>query len=101
MNANLRWRLWGGRPYILLNLLCVHQDFQRMGVGKALMEWGVKLADEVHLPVHIEASPAGVYLYRKMGFREVDVAVVKAEEWDGGYDREYIAMVRDPYQANK
>lgn len=100
MNARLRQRLWEGRPYVLLNLLCVHQDFQRKGAGAMLVKWGMNCADELDLPIHLEASAAGFGLYKKLGFRQVEVAVVKAEDWDGDHDRSFIAMVRHPKGAS-
>lgn len=84
---------------MLLNLLCVHPEFQRRGAGAMLVEWGMDLADGLGLAIHLEASAAGFELYRKLGFRQVEVAVVKAEDWDGDHDRSYIAMVRDPKGA--
>lgn len=95
VNAGLRQRIWGGKPYVLLNLLCIHQDFQRRGAGTLLVKRGMEIADELGLAVHLEASPAGFGLYRKLGFRQVEVGVIKAEDWDGDHDREYIAMVRE------
>ena len=96
MNARLRQRIWEGRPYVLLNLLCIHQDFQRRGAGTALVEWGMEVARSLGLAIHLEASAAGYELYRKLGFKQVDVAIVKKEEWDGDHDRRYIAMVKEP-----
>lgn len=61
-----------------------------------LVQWGIELAKSLDLSIHLEASAAGYHLYRRLGFRQVDVAVVKAEEWDGDHDRTYIAMVKEP-----
>lgn len=96
MNARLRQKMWEGRPHVLLNLLCIHQDFQRKGAGTALMQWGMDVASNLRLAIHIEASAAGYELYRKLGFKQVDVAIVRKEEWDGDHDRRYIAMVKEP-----
>lgn len=63
-------------------------------MGTELVRWGIMEMEKLGLAMYLEASQAGLGLYRKLGFREVDVGVVRAEEWDGDHDRRYIAMVR-------
>lgn len=43
-------------------------DYRGRGIGKFLMEWGVKKADEMGVESFIEASEMGTHLYRKFGF---------------------------------
>lgn len=38
-------------PSAVLELLAVHPDYQRLGAGKALVQWGTKAADEQGLQV--------------------------------------------------
>lgn len=64
-------------------------------MGAELVRWGIMEMEKLGLAMYLEASQAGFGLYRKLGFREVDVGVVRAEEWDGDHDRRYIAMVKD------
>lgn len=64
-------------------------------MGTELVQWGIVEMERLGLAVYLEASQARLGLYRKLGFREVDVGVVRAEEWDGDHDRRYIAMVKD------
>ena len=99
-NTRLRQRIWAGKPYVLLNLLCIDPKSQRQGAGTLLVEWGTALAESLGLSAYLEASPAGYHLYRKLGFRQVDVGVVKADEWDGDHDRKLIAMVKDPSKGS-
>ncbi|KAJ4305578.1 hypothetical protein N0V90_001109 [Kalmusia sp. IMI 367209] len=49
----------------------VHPDYQRRGLGSMIMEWGCNLADQLFLPVWIEASSIGGLLYRKFGFYDI------------------------------
>lgn len=79
----------------MLGLLCVHKDHQRKGVGKVLLQWGLEYSAKVSLPVYLEASPAGYGLYLQYGFRQIDVATIKAEDWDGDHDFDMPALVRD------
>jgi hypothetical protein len=53
-------------------------------------------AADFGLTVHLEASPAGLSLYRSLGSRVVETVVVEADEWDGGFERQYIVMLREP-----
>ena len=81
--------------FAVLNLLCVHRDWQRRGAGTLLVQWGLARSESLGLPAYLEASPAGYGLYLKLGFHEIDVVVVKAEDWDGGFDRHYVAMLKN------
>ena len=38
-----------------------------------MLQWGCDLADLLFLPSWVEASPTGNLLYRKYGYRDVDV----------------------------
>jgi GNAT superfamily N-acetyltransferase len=117
--ADIRGKRWGGTPYarecpvsfltsvlchdliqlLVLSLLCVHQDYQRQGVGKALVRWGLRRSESLGLPVHLEASPEALPLYRSLEFEVVDTVVVAAEEWDGKFERQYTVMLWKPRDA--
>lgn len=38
-----------------------------------MLQWGCDLADQLFLPSWVEASPTGNFLYRKYGYKDVDV----------------------------
>ena len=81
-----------GRPYCLLTNLCTHPDFQQKGAAIALVKWGVRKADELHIPAYLEASEVGYRLYAKMGFERVDTVKTVI---DGQLVEEYPAMLRE------
>ncbi len=80
---------------IVCAMLCVRSDYQRQGAGSLLMQWGIAEAKRLGLPTYLESSSAGYPLYLALGFREVDQFVIKAEQWDGDRDLNYIAMLLD------
>lgn len=112
--ADIRGRRWGGKPHaskylvsgllwdeqltasLVLGLLCVHPDYQRQGVGKALVRWGLQQAASMGLTVHLEASSEGLPLYRSLQFEVLETVIVKAEEWDGGFERRYVVVFWKP-----
>lgn len=68
--------------------IVVHQDWQRRGVGWALMlqllaEARKRGTEKINLRVFYDNKPA-VNLYRKLGF-EVEGTFVKEEKWNGKY----------------
>jgi len=63
----------GDQKYNVLQLLATDPDHQRKGLGKALLEHGLKRADQQGMPCYMLASTLGKPLYEKHGF------VVKAE----------------------
>ena len=54
-------------------MVCVHPQYQKRGVGSALMARVLELADASDTPVFIkDATLAGKPLYLACGFREID-----------------------------
>lgn len=56
----------------MLNLLAVHPDCQRRGIGGALLKHGLEEAKKLGMPVWLEASPEGISLYKAHGFEIVE-----------------------------
>lgn len=54
-----------------LVLLRTLPEYQRRGAGRMLVQWGCDFADANDLPILLEATPYGVNLYEKCGFRTV------------------------------
>ena len=59
-----------------LDTLAVDPTYQRRGIGTKLMAWGLEQSREENLPITLYASPAGLRLYKKLGFIEVQVDVM-------------------------
>ncbi|KAH0564756.1 hypothetical protein GP486_001850 [Trichoglossum hirsutum] len=84
----LEQRFYAEACYYLDNL-CVDFRYQRLHIGTALVRWGLKQARSEELPVNTEAGPAGVALYKKLGFEEVGIWRVHIP---GGEDIEMPVM---------
>jgi len=56
--------------------LAISPAYQRRGVGGLLMNWGLEKAREERVPVVLEATPNGLGLYLKKGFREIGECVL-------------------------
>ncbi|KAF2133948.1 acyl-CoA N-acyltransferase [Dothidotthia symphoricarpi CBS 119687] len=76
--------------------LFVHPNYQRHGIGKQLVEWGLQQADAEGLPVYVEGSAAGKGLYERVGF--TSVKAVSLPRADGEVYKRYI-MIRPARDA--
>ncbi|KAK5169673.1 uncharacterized protein LTR77_005651 [Saxophila tyrrhenica] len=90
-----------GQPYIELNFLVTDPEYQGKGAGTALLSWGVQQADKLGARMALESTPAGLSLYKRVGFRQADVIKADMKEfgWTQPYDPEAakrVWMVRDP-----
>ena len=56
-----------------LDGLAVDPSYQRRGIGRKLMEWGLERSKEEDVPITLTGTPAGLRLYEKIGFKEVQV----------------------------
>ncbi|KIX05194.1 uncharacterized protein Z518_06066 [Rhinocladiella mackenziei CBS 650.93] len=66
-----RNELMGGKAYCLLDLLQTDPKYQGRGAGGMLINWGLDVADELHLPAYLESSPVAHRLYQKFGFQDI------------------------------
>jgi hypothetical protein len=71
-----------GSWHIHLQILATHPKYQRRGAGRALCEWGVRLAERTATPITVFASPMGSLLYQRTGFMQVEDVRVQAAEDD-------------------
>ena len=58
----------GKKPYATLMILATDPDFQRRGVGRALLEEGLKRVDQMGVACYVQASTMGRPLYEQRGF---------------------------------
>jgi GNAT superfamily N-acetyltransferase len=55
--------------FAYIGMMGVHQQFQRLGIGFALMQHLLKWLDEKNIPqIQLDASKAGQPMYEKLGF---------------------------------
>ena len=68
------------RGHMFLKILLCHPDYQRRGAGTALTSWGIQEGRRLGLNTTVFASPMGLRLYKKLGFREIGRFRVQLEE---------------------
>jgi len=78
-----------------LENLCVDPDYQKLGIGGRLVDWGCARADEEGLVCTLEASQEGMRLYLKKGFIKIREEVVVDEKGYGGKAK-MVFMMREP-----
>jgi GNAT superfamily N-acetyltransferase len=64
--------------------LAVSPQYQRMGVGRKLLDWSLPVADDRQLYCWIDASPRDLGLYRQLGRIEVGKLEFDPRTWEGG-----------------
>lgn len=60
-----------GDKNLYLSILACHPAYQRRGIGKQLVNWGLDKAKQEGLDLTVFGSPMGSLLYRNVGFKEV------------------------------
>ena len=88
-----------GKRHFLMLVLCVNPEYQRMGVGGKLLEWGLAEADREGVECWIDASPFGLGLYKKHGWKEVGYLDADLTKWgleEGTPLHRMVHLVRQP-----
>jgi len=94
----------GRKKYIVeenmyfLNILAVHPQYQRRGLGSRLIEPVLALADAEGRRTYIEASRKGVRLYERYGWVRVDAVVMDTRPFGGESLEETVLLLREPRQ---
>ncbi|KAL5338211.1 acyl-CoA N-acyltransferase [Aspergillus crustosus] len=65
--------------------LFVHPDYQRRGIARALMQWGIEEADRLGLEIYLDATAAGRPFYTTCGFETRKVVPVEGVEFAVSY----------------
>ncbi|ORY12158.1 acyl-CoA N-acyltransferase [Clohesyomyces aquaticus] len=71
----------------------VDPSYQRRGVGRLLLEWGIQLADSAGYPLYLEGTPSGKLLYEQFGF-EIKAEAEFPEIIEDGEPYRYYFMIR-------
>jgi GNAT superfamily N-acetyltransferase len=91
--ALLRPHYSAQRMHTVLSFLAVDPMAQRMGVGTALVRWGIERADEAGLPIYVSASLIAAPLYERLGWQTKDLSTVR---YTNGMEVVVTHMVREP-----
>jgi GNAT superfamily N-acetyltransferase len=83
-------------PSAVLEFLATRPDQQGRGVGKALLRWGMDLADKQQRRIYLEATTPGFPLYAKMGWKALEEAEIDYTQWGGEGRQVLTLMARDP-----
>lgn len=86
----------GRKPHVLLQAIGTRPEHGRRGVGALSMKWGTEKADELGLPMYLEASMKGVGLYKRWGFETVDTLSFDARKHGYSEALTHLCMLRPP-----
>jgi GNAT superfamily N-acetyltransferase len=95
------------RPHCVLidapdcHIVAVDPKHQGKGIGTLLTKWGVDVAEQLQVPMYLEASgDHSVHVYKKVGFRVLDKTIrLKAEMMGTEEDANAPLMARMPSSA--
>ncbi|GJC89475.1 hypothetical protein ColLi_12313 [Colletotrichum liriopes] len=82
----------GRQSYIRLDYLAVHPDNQGKGIGTALVQSGMRQAEEMGLDVFVHAMQAGVGVYKRLGF-SIEKEFLQDDTSYGGKGDVYTALM--------
>ncbi|KAK2038477.1 acetyltransferase [Colletotrichum somersetense] len=80
------------KPYMRLDYLAVHPDNQGKGIGTALVESGMKQAEEMNLDIFVHAMKAGLGVYKRLGFL-IEKEFIQDDTKYGGEGEVYTALM--------
>jgi GNAT superfamily N-acetyltransferase len=79
-----------------LHRIAVHPDYQRRGIARQLLQWGLDLADSEALVSYLNGRPHARLLYENAGFTAVGLVPMQVP---GLEVADMIVMTRQPQQV--
>ncbi|KAK5076778.1 hypothetical protein LTS08_005949 [Lithohypha guttulata] len=68
--------LIGGKRHVYCHVVAVHPQYQRRGIGALLTQPGIDVAQQLEVPLYLEATDNATKLYSKLGFEKLNPGVV-------------------------
>jgi GNAT superfamily N-acetyltransferase len=84
----------------VLSTLCTDPQHQRQGAGTIPIKWGCDIAQKHGVPAYLEATAAGLPVYRKAGFEEVGTFEMDLEKYGGIGSRVNVIMIKYPQNTS-
>ncbi|KAJ5973131.1 Acyl-CoA N-acyltransferase [Penicillium vulpinum] len=81
---------------IILDLLATLPEYQGRGFGSAILKWGTEKADSSQSRIFIEATPEGVPIYIKHGWKILEEVVLDFTPFGNAGQESFFLMMRDP-----
>ena len=81
---------------IVVRFLAVHPDHQGKGLASKLLKAGLEDADRAQAQTYIEASPAGLPVYLKYGWKIIDEMTVDMTPYGGHGIESQPFLMREP-----
>lgn len=74
--------------------------YRGRGIGTELLRWGIKMADSLQTRIYLEATSAGLPLYHKYGWQQVEELMLDLELYGDVGKEAFTLMIRDPVSLN-
>ncbi|KAJ5931352.1 GNAT family acetyltransferase [Penicillium verrucosum] len=84
---------------IVLELLCVLPEYQRIGIGSEFLKWGIEKADSSNARIYLEATMEGVPAYLRHGWKIVEEIQLDYTERGGEGSQKFALMIREPKET--
>ena len=85
---NKHVEIMGGREHWYLEMVATKKAYQRNGLGKTLVSWGIERAAEDGLDCYLDSTPEGQRLYEKLGFKTLSTT----DFLDGRYTQSFMML---------
>ena len=66
-----------------MEIIAVRPCYRRRGLGSLLMEEGLNFAEAIDEKFNVEASPLGLHLYKRFGFKPVAKITIDLRDFGG------------------
>ncbi|KAJ5627406.1 hypothetical protein N7528_004833 [Penicillium herquei] len=84
---------------IVLDFLATLPSHRGKGFGSALIEWGIEKADALQARIYLEATPEGVALYKRYGWKPIEDFKLDMKLYGVAGEEVFTVMVREPQPA--
>ncbi|OKO92065.1 hypothetical protein PENSUB_12910 [Penicillium subrubescens] len=89
-------RIMRDGPFLTLDYLTTHPDFWRRGIGRMLVQSGMKIADQYGMKIYVMSEPAALKLYLNLRFELLETVSTDYSKYGGTEPTVEHFLVRAP-----